>query len=114
MKLLKQLGVSHYRFSVAWPRVMPAGTGPVNQPGLDYYDKLVDALVQEAEASLNGRGRIVIRPSGTEPLVRVMGEGEDAALVTRVVDEICVALADVAARGDAAGGSERSPQARAA
>lgn len=47
MKLLKQLGVSHYRFSVAWPRVMPAGRGPVNQPGLDYYDKLVDALVQE-------------------------------------------------------------------
>ena len=47
VKLLKQLGVTHYRFSVAWPRVMPAGTGAVNQPGLDYYDKLVNALVKE-------------------------------------------------------------------
>lgn len=47
VKLLKDLGVTHYRFSVAWPRVMPQGTGEVNQPGLDYYDNLVGALVKE-------------------------------------------------------------------
>lgn len=47
VKLLKDLGVTHYRFSVAWPRVLPEGTGAVNQPGLDYYSKLVDALGKE-------------------------------------------------------------------
>ncbi|MFB9332248.1 GH1 family beta-glucosidase [Actinoplanes octamycinicus] len=44
--LLDQLGVDAYRFSVAWPRVLPAGHGAVNRAGLDYYDRLVDALCQ--------------------------------------------------------------------
>jgi phosphoglucosamine mutase len=48
--------------------------------------------IAAAEAELEGRGRIVIRKSGTEPLIRVMAEGEDAALVERVVDEICEAV----------------------
>ncbi|MBV9793080.1 MAG: beta-glucosidase [Actinobacteria bacterium] len=43
--LMKDLGVGAYRFSVAWPRVVPGGRGPVNQAGLDYYDRLVDALL---------------------------------------------------------------------
>ena len=43
--LLQQLGVSSYRFSVAWPRVLPAGSGPVNSKGLGFYDGLVDALI---------------------------------------------------------------------
>lgn len=47
MALLRQLGVSHYRFSVAWPRIMPNGTGAVNALGLSYYSKLVDALLRE-------------------------------------------------------------------
>ena len=42
--LLKQLHLKSYRFSVSWPRVMPAGTGAVNHKGLDYYKRLVDAL----------------------------------------------------------------------
>jgi phosphoglucosamine mutase len=41
---------------------------------------------------LNGRGRLVIRPSGTEPLIRVMAEGDDAGEVERVVDMICDAV----------------------
>ena len=41
--LMRQLGVDAYRFSVAWPRVIPDGTGAVNQAGLDFYDRLVDA-----------------------------------------------------------------------
>jgi beta-glucosidase len=45
LRLLRDLGVSGYRFSVAWPRVLPAGTGNVNQAGLDFYDRLVDTLV---------------------------------------------------------------------
>ena len=49
-----------------------------------------------AEAELDGRGRLVIRKSGTEPLIRVMAEGDDAALVERLVDGICAAVAEVA------------------
>ncbi|GAA3113386.1 beta-glucosidase [Kribbella aluminosa] len=45
--LLKQLGVDAYRFSVAWPRILPTGHGPVNSAGLDYYDRLVDELLAE-------------------------------------------------------------------
>ena len=43
--LMQQLGVQAYRFSVAWPRVLPAGRGAVNQRGLDFYSRLVDALL---------------------------------------------------------------------
>nr|WP_217634887.1 GH1 family beta-glucosidase [Micromonospora pattaloongensis] len=43
--LMSRLGVDAYRFSVAWPRVIPDGTGPVNARGLDFYDRLVDALL---------------------------------------------------------------------
>ncbi|PRX96626.1 GH1 family beta-glucosidase [Allonocardiopsis opalescens] len=42
--LLKELGVDAYRFSTAWPRVVPTGSGPVNPGGLAFYDRLVDAL----------------------------------------------------------------------
>lgn len=45
--LLADLGVTAYRFSIAWPRVQPPGSGPANRPGLDYYDRLVDALLAE-------------------------------------------------------------------
>ncbi len=43
--LLRQLGVDGYRFSISWPRVLPEGTGKVNAKGLDFYDRLVDALL---------------------------------------------------------------------
>jgi beta-glucosidase len=43
--LMRQLGLDAYRFSVAWPRILPAGTGQVNRAGLDFYDRLVDALL---------------------------------------------------------------------
>jgi beta-glucosidase len=43
--LLGRLGVDAYRFSVAWPRIMPDGVGPVNPKGLAFYDRLVDALL---------------------------------------------------------------------
>ncbi|MFC5265597.1 GH1 family beta-glucosidase [Kribbella qitaiheensis] len=47
LALLKQLGVDAYRFSIAWPRVIPTGSGAVNAPGLDYYDRMVDDLLAE-------------------------------------------------------------------
>jgi len=44
--IMKRLGVDGYRFSVAWPRVVPDGKGPVNPAGLAFYDRLVDALLE--------------------------------------------------------------------
>lgn len=44
--LMRDLGVGTYRFSVAWPRVQPDGSGPVNARGLDFYDRLVDRLLE--------------------------------------------------------------------
>ena len=46
VRLLSELGVGAYRFSVSWPRVLPAGSGSVNQSGLDYYRRLVERLNQ--------------------------------------------------------------------
>ena len=57
----------------------------------------VKAVIAEAEAALVGRGRLVIRPSGTEPVIRVMAEGDDAGEVETVVDAICAAVKEAAA-----------------
>jgi len=43
--LMKELGLDAFRFSIAWPRVLPQGRGAVNQAGLDFYDRLVDELL---------------------------------------------------------------------
>ena len=56
----------------------------------------VKAVIAEAEADLDGRGRLVIRKSGTEPLIRVMAEGDDPKLVKRWVDRICDAVSEAA------------------
>ncbi|MCD0157521.1 GH1 family beta-glucosidase [Deinococcus sp. 6GRE01] len=45
LDLIAALGVDAYRFSVAWPRVIPAGRGPVNPAGLDFYERLTDGLL---------------------------------------------------------------------
>jgi len=52
--------------------------------------------IAAAESELEGRGRLVIRKSGTEPLIRVMAEGDDPALVARLVDDICEAVQSAA------------------
>lgn len=57
----------------------------------------VRAAIASAETQLAGTGRLVIRPSGTEPVIRVMAEGDDAAQVERLVDAICAAVQEVAA-----------------
>jgi len=44
LDLIADAGFGAYRFSVAWPRIQPTGTGPANQPGLDFYRRLVDGL----------------------------------------------------------------------
>jgi beta-glucosidase len=45
--LMAGLGLQAYRFSISWPRVIPEGVGTVNRPGLDFYDRLVDALLEK-------------------------------------------------------------------
>ncbi|WP_017471629.1 GH1 family beta-glucosidase [Amphibacillus jilinensis] len=45
IEIIEDLGVDFYRFSIAWPRIFPNGTGEVNQEGLDYYRRLVDQLL---------------------------------------------------------------------
>ena len=47
VSLMKQLGLQAYRFSISWSRVLPDGTGAVNKRGLDFYERLVDALLAE-------------------------------------------------------------------
>ena len=44
--LMKKIGLEAYRFSISWPRVLPAGRGKVNKKGLDFYDRLVDGLLK--------------------------------------------------------------------
>jgi beta-glucosidase len=51
LDLLSRLGVDAYRFSVAWPRIQPTGSDPVEKRGLDYYDRLVDGLAERGLAA---------------------------------------------------------------
>ena len=60
-------------------------------------DRHVQAAIAEGEAALKGRGRLVIRASGTEPVIRVMAEGDHAGQVEQVVDMICDAVRAAAA-----------------
>ena len=60
-------------------------------------EKDVVEAIREGEARLGDKGRLVIRKSGTEPLIRVMGEGDDAALVKSVVNDIVSAIESHAA-----------------
>ena len=50
--LMAELGLDGYRFSIAWPRIQPDGTGPANPAGLDFYDRLVDALLAAGVAPM--------------------------------------------------------------
>jgi phosphoglucosamine mutase len=57
----------------------------------------VKSAIASAETKLGAHGRLLVRPSGTEPVIRVMGEGDDKALVEAVVDDVIGALTEVAA-----------------
>ena len=67
-----------------------SGPSPLHGPA-------VQAAIREAEASLAGSGRLLVRASGTEPVIRVMAEGEDAAMVQSLVDRLCEHVAEAAA-----------------
>jgi phosphoglucosamine mutase len=72
---------------------LPQRLKSVRYTGTPLESDRVKALIAEAEAELDGKGRLLIRRSGTEPLIRVMAEGDDAAQVEAVVDRICEAVA---------------------
>ena len=65
--------------------------------GQPLKDKRVVEAIASSTAVLGAKGRLVIRPSGTEPVIRVMAEGDDRALVERAVDDVVNALGQVAA-----------------
>ena len=65
--------------------------------GQPLKDKRVVEAIASSTAVLGAHGRLVIRPSGTEPVIRVMAEGDDRALVERAVDDVVTALGQVAA-----------------
>jgi len=64
--------------------------------GQPLEDVTVKKAIADAEGKLTGKGRLLIRKSGTEPLIRVMAEGEDPKLVETLVDQICEAVKAVA------------------
>ncbi len=65
--------------------------------GKPLEDNQVKSAMADAQARLGNSGRLVIRPSGTEPLIRVMAEGDDEGMVRGIVDELCGVIAKAAA-----------------
>ncbi|PKM22921.1 MAG: phosphoglucosamine mutase [Gammaproteobacteria bacterium HGW-Gammaproteobacteria-14] len=77
------------------PQKMINVRGP-NRTGF-MQNQWVQKALQEAEQELGGRGRVLLRPSGTEPLVRVMVEGEDELMVSRLCETLAAVIAEVTA-----------------
>src|SRR5580704_3826160 len=65
--------------------------------GAPLEDARVTARIKDGEARLNGSGRVLVRKSGTEPVIRVMAEGDDEKLVRAVVNDIAAAIEEAAA-----------------
>ncbi len=74
--LMRQIGLQAYRFSISWSRIFPSGTGPVNAAGLDFYERLVDALLE------NGMSRSSRSIIGTSPR-RSMTAGAGSIQISR-------------------------------
>ena len=65
--------------------------------GAPLEEERLSRAIETGRQKLGANGRLVIRPSGTEPVIRVMGEGDDRDLVEQIVDDVCEALSAVAA-----------------
>ena len=76
------------------PQVMKNFRYKAGQP---LKESVVASMVKDAQQRLGQHGRLIMRPSGTEPVIRVMGEGDDRALVEQVVDDVVAALTKSAA-----------------
>src|SRR5271156_5459076 len=92
-KLDKPVSQACHRFE-ALPQVLKSVRYRSGKP---LENSKVRSVIADAEHRLNGHGRLVVRPSGTEPVIRVMGEGDDKAMVEEIVDGIVDALTDHAA-----------------
>lgn len=46
LEIMSELGLKSYRFSISWPRLLPNGTGEVNEKGMDFYNRLIDGLLK--------------------------------------------------------------------
>ncbi len=88
IQLMKTIGLNAYRFSIAWPRVLPMGRGAINRAGLDFYDRLVDGLLA----------------AGIEPFVTLyhwdlpQALQDEGGWLERSTSEAFVNYADVASR----------------
>lgn len=67
--------------------------------GHPMQDAAVKTAIEKAESRFNGSGRVLVRESGTEPLIRVMAEGDDPALVEGVVNDLCEVIEKVSQSG---------------
>ena len=65
--------------------------------GKPLEDNAVKSAIKDAESMLGNSGRLVIRPSGTEPLIRVMAEGQDEGVLRKIDDELCGVISKAAA-----------------
>ncbi len=127
VRLMKSLGVRHYRFSVAWPRIFPQGDGALNQKGLDFYSRLVDTLLaagitpwvtlfhwdlpQTLEDRGGWRSRVVLDAFGpyADTVVRALGDRVKNWITLNEI--VCFTLLGHG-RGDKAPGTDDSAQVR--
>src|SRR5262249_49599513 len=78
-------------------KALPQILNNVKAPGEILQKDSIKKVIEQAEKKLNGTGRLLIRKSGTEPLIRVMAEGDDEKLVRTLVEEISDAIRKEAA-----------------
>lgn len=94
LRLLSALVNSNQRLSEArqimrvLPQVQRSARVPNNRKQAALQDVEITGLISRIEQKLNGKGRILVRPSGTEPIIRVMLEGEDTDWITRTADQL--------------------------
>ena len=101
--LVKKLNIPNFRFSIAWTRVLPNGTGEVNQTGIDHYHKVIDYCLKQgiepwvtiyhwdlpqALQDLGGGHDLVIRPPHGPADVHVFDETQDVARVAGEFDHL--------------------------
>ncbi len=90
--LMHSLGLNSYRFSIAWGRVLPEGTGRINPAGLDFYERLVDRLLSQRH-STDGDA-VSLGPAGGTGRSRRLVESRHRAMVRRVRRRRCFARLD--------------------
>ncbi len=95
LRMMKQTGKTLAELAsvmTVYPQVMENVTVSKTAKGMLAADKDIAALIAKWQEHLGENGRILVRPSGTEPLIRVMAEGQDIAVIRRCVSEIAEAV----------------------